>query len=74
MWCLRWARCPHHDHRCHVRVREPWASQLPPPSAEERGMLDFTAEPAQANSRLACQITLTDALDGLTVDLPATQY
>lgn len=59
---------------CHVMVREPWASQLPPATAEERGMLDFTATPAQAHSRLACQITLTDALDGLVVDLPAKQY
>lgn len=59
---------------CHVLVREPWASQLPPPGAEEQGMLPFTAEPAQANSRLACQITLTEALSGLTVDLPGTQY
>jgi 2Fe-2S ferredoxin len=37
-------------------------------------MLDFAAAPRQPNSRLACQITLTDALDGLVVDLPATQY
>lgn len=59
---------------CHVLVREPWASALPAPSAEERSMLEFTAEPAQANSRLACQIALTEVLDGLTVDLPGTQY
>jgi 2Fe-2S ferredoxin len=37
-------------------------------------MLEFTAELRQPNSRLSCQIQLTDALDGLTVDLPATQY
>ena len=37
-------------------------------------MLAFTAEPRRPNSRLSCQITLTDAMDGLTVDLPATQY
>ncbi len=59
---------------CHVLVREPWASQLPAVQADERGMLDFTATTAEPHSRLACQITLTDALDGLTVDLPATQY
>lgn len=59
---------------CHVFVREPWASQLPPASADELAMLEFTAVPRQPNSRLACQIPLTDALDGLTVDLPATQY
>ncbi|MEO5672069.1 MAG: 2Fe-2S iron-sulfur cluster-binding protein [Ramlibacter sp.] len=59
---------------CHVFVREPHAAMLPAPSAEELSMLEFTAEPRRPNSRLACQIDLGDALDGLTVDLPATQY
>jgi hypothetical protein len=30
--------------------------------------------PRSPDSRLSCQITLTDTLDGMTVDLPATQY
>ena len=59
---------------CHVMVREPWASLLPPPEADELDMLGFAAVPARPNSRLSCQIQLTDALDGLTVDLPETQY
>ncbi|MDB5870723.1 MAG: ferredoxin [Ramlibacter sp.] len=59
---------------CHVFVREPYAGRLPPVFAEEHAMLEFTAVPRQANSRLSCQIDLTDALDGLTVDLPDTQY
>jgi ferredoxin, 2Fe-2S len=59
---------------CHVYVREPHASRLPPPSADELGMLGFTAAPRQPNSRLSCQIDLSDALDGLTVDLPERQY
>ena len=59
---------------CHVMVHEPWASQLPPASADEIAMLEFTALPRQPNSRLACQILLTDALNGMTVDLPASQY
>jgi 2Fe-2S ferredoxin len=59
---------------CHVMVREPWASQLPPPSADEQAMLEFTAVLRQPNSRLSCQIQLTEALDGLTVDLPESQY
>lgn len=59
---------------CHVYVREPHASQLPPPSEDEAGMLDFTAAPRQPDSRLSCQIELTPALDGLTVDLPETQH
>ena len=59
---------------CHVYVREPHASALVPPDADESGMLDFTAAPRQANSRLSCQIRLDESLQGLTVDLPATQH
>ena len=59
---------------CHVYVREPFAARLPPPSADELGMLEFTASPRQPNSRLSCQLELTQDLDGLTVDLPAKQY
>ena len=39
----------------------------------EKDMLDYVPE-LGATSRLSCQIQLTDALDGLTVDLPASQY
>jgi 2Fe-2S ferredoxin len=59
---------------CHVIVCEPFAAQLPPPDAEELAMLAFTATPRQANSRLSCQIRLTAALDGLTLELPLSQY
>jgi len=59
---------------CHVHVHEPWASQLPKPGPDELGMLEFTAAPRRANSRLSCQIQLTEALDGLTVDLPDKQH
>ena len=59
---------------CHVMVREPWLSQLPAMTDDEDGMLDFAACARQANSRLSCQITLTDAMDGMQVDLPASQY
>jgi ferredoxin, 2Fe-2S len=59
---------------CHVYVREPHAAGLPAPDADEQAMLGFTAEPRRSNSRLSCQIQLADALDGLTVDLPQSQY
>ena len=59
---------------CHVFVQEPFAAQVGPPDTEEQNMLAFTAVPARHNSRLSCQITLTEALDGLTVELPSTQY
>jgi 2Fe-2S ferredoxin len=57
-----------------VFVREPYASQLPAADGEELAMLAFTATPHAAHSRLSCQIKLNATLDGLTVELPATQY
>ena len=59
---------------CHVMVREPWLSKLPPMHPDEDGMLDFAACARQANSRLSCQIILTDAMNGMQIDLPASQY
>jgi 2Fe-2S ferredoxin len=59
---------------CHVIVSPEWAARLPPPEADELAMLEMTAQPAEPGSRLACQITLQPALNGLVVRLPATQY
>lgn len=59
---------------CHVMVNAPWIHQLPPPVADEGDMLDFAACPAQADSRLSCQIVLTPELDGLVVRLPERQH
>jgi len=59
---------------CHVYVREPHLSQLEPMASDEDAMLDFTASPRRPNSRLSCQIKLDEAMDGLAVDLPASQH
>lgn len=59
---------------CHVMVDLVWRDRLPPPDKDELAMLDMTAEPREAGSRLSCQIVLTPGLDGLRVRLPATQY
>ena len=59
---------------CHVMVRAPWQSQLPPMKSDEEGMLDFAAVARQPNSRLSCQIVLTESLHGMQVDLPESQY
>ncbi|TNF60140.1 MAG: 2Fe-2S iron-sulfur cluster binding domain-containing protein [Burkholderiales bacterium] len=59
---------------CHVMIDEPWRSQLPPAQPDETDMLDFAACPAQAGSRLSCQVLLTPALDGMVVRLPASQH
>ena len=57
---------------CHVYVDEEWVDKLPPPELEESDMLD-TAQDLQDNSRLSCQITVTDEIDGLVVTTPPRQ-
>lgn len=59
---------------CHVYVAPDWAQRLPPPVEDELAMLEFTAAPRRAGSRLCCQIDVTPALDGLTLELPERQY
>ena len=56
---------------CHVVVQDPWFDRLLEPSADEEDMLDL-AYGLTETSRLGCQITLTEALDGLVVLLPET--
>lgn len=54
---------------CHVIVGKDWFDKLPPASEDEEDMLDLAADVTRT-SRLACQITLSDALDGLEVRIP----
>lgn len=54
---------------CHVIVDPEWFARLPKAREEEEDMLDLAAC-ATRHSRLACQILLTEALDGLTVRIP----
>ncbi|MBL8781528.1 MAG: 2Fe-2S iron-sulfur cluster binding domain-containing protein [Alphaproteobacteria bacterium] len=58
---------------CHVYVGEGWFEKLTPMNELERDMLDFAFD-VKENSRLACQIRVTPALDGLVVRTPARQY
>lgn len=57
---------------CHCYVDELWYGRLPPKREEEASLIDFAWQP-RATSRLSCQITLTDALDGLVLYVPAQQ-
>jgi 2Fe-2S ferredoxin len=57
---------------CHVYVDEEWFDKLPPLSIEELDMLD-TAHDLEPNSRLSCQILVTEEIDGLIVTTPARQ-
>ena len=54
---------------CHVVVNPIDFDRLPPAREEEEELLDLVYE-ATRTSRLACQIRLTAALDGITVRLP----
>ena len=58
---------------CHVYVKENWINKLPPKEDTEEDMLDFAFD-VRENSRLSCQLTVTDELDGLIVDLPEKQF
>jgi ferredoxin-2, mitochondrial len=55
---------------CHVVVSPDWFAKLPDASEDEEDMLDLAAGVTRT-SRLACQITLTEALDGLEVRVPS---
>jgi len=58
---------------CHVIVDDAWIGRLDKPSAQEESMLDLNPD-REPNSRLSCQIPVSDALDGLVVNLPEFQY
>lgn len=55
---------------CHVIVDKSYFDRLPPASDMEEDMLDLAAG-VRRTSRLACQITLTDDLDGMIVQIPS---
>ena len=57
---------------CHVYVDETWFDKLPTKEDGEEDMLDMAYEPKK-NSRLSCQIIVSDELDGLTVNIPSKQ-
>ena len=57
---------------CHIYVDEKWFNKLPSKSEAEQDMLDMAIEPNKF-SRLGCQITVNDDLDGLVVKMPSKQ-
>ena len=57
---------------CHVYVEEKWFNKLPKADEAEVDMIDMAFEPKK-NSRLSCQIIVSDDLDGLEVTTPIKQ-
>ncbi|WP_260599897.1 2Fe-2S iron-sulfur cluster-binding protein [Sphingomonas endolithica] len=53
---------------CHVHVDPEFAAKLPKMSEDENDLLDSSSE-RDANSRLSCQVEMTEALDGLRVTI-----
>ncbi len=58
---------------CHVYVQENWLDKVGSINPTEEAMLSLSTD-RQDNSRLSCQIKLSDELDGLTVNTPEFQF
>jgi 2Fe-2S ferredoxin len=54
---------------CHCYIDDSWKDRLAPPSGEELAMLE-TMDDRRPNSRLGCQIRITEDLNGLVIHLP----
>ena len=57
---------------CHVYVEDAFMAKVGKANDMEQSMLDF-AEEVKTNSRLSCQITVSDALEGMKVSMPESQ-
>jgi len=58
---------------CHVYVDETYLDRLPPVSEDEDAMLDDAAAERKPNSRLSCQVEVTDDIDGIVLHIPEEQ-
>lgn len=59
---------------CHCYVDDAWFDRVGTASEAEQQMLEFASSETRPTSRLSCQITLSDELEGLVVRLPEAQY
>jgi len=58
---------------CHVYVDLSFLDRIPLAQSNEKFMLSIAAEGPEANSRLSCQIKMTEDLDGIIVRIPGKQ-
>ncbi len=59
---------------CHVYVNTVDLGKLPPPTEQEEEMLELVASGRKPNSRLSCQLLITEDLDGIEIQIPELQY
>jgi|TARA_B100000945_G_C20063239_1_gene449033 2Fe-2S ferredoxin len=57
---------------CHVYVNDEWFNKIPKAEDGEQDMIDMAYEPKK-NSRLSCQLIVSDDLEGLVVMTPSKQ-
>jgi len=57
---------------CHIKIQQEWLNHVGTASDNESSMLEMTPE-SNERSRLACQITLSEEMNGLVVELPEFQ-
>jgi 2Fe-2S ferredoxin len=58
---------------CHAYIEPPFSDRIPAAKENEKFMLSIAAEGPQSNSRLSCQIKMTEELDGIVIRLPKRQ-
>ena len=58
---------------CHVLIGADWQAKLDAANDTEESMLDLNPD-RSAESRLSCQIIVSDHLDGIVINLPEFQY
>ncbi|MBS7691903.1 2Fe-2S iron-sulfur cluster binding domain-containing protein [Pseudomonas lalucatii] len=58
---------------CHAYVDDHWHARVPEAEGSEADMLEYAVE-RRATSRLTCQLVISEALDGVVLHLPVSQY
>lgn len=58
---------------CHTYVDDAWLSKVAQAESPETDMLEYAFE-RQANSRLSCQLIISEEMDGMVLRLPSSQF
>ena len=58
---------------CHIYIDEAYLDKISPVGSLEEEMLECTESERRPNSRLGCQIEMTESLDGIVIEIPPAQ-